>query len=109
LWLTTVGRTSGIERTNALYYLEDGPSLVVVASNVGLDTDPAWWLNLQANPETIARTGRTVHRVRAREATPDERDRLWPRLVRLYPDYAAYARKTDRPIPIVILEPRPDG
>ena len=64
--------------------------------------------DLQAHPDTVARIGRTVHRIRAREATPEERERLWPRLVELYPDYAAYARKTSRPIPVVILEPRPD-
>ncbi|MDP9483007.1 MAG: nitroreductase family deazaflavin-dependent oxidoreductase [Chloroflexota bacterium] len=106
LWLTTVGRKTGNSRTNSLYYLEDGPNLVVVASNAGLNADPSWWLNLQANPETEARTGSRVRSVRARAATADERERLWPRLVRLNPDYAKYQAATSRPISVVILEPR---
>jgi deazaflavin-dependent oxidoreductase (nitroreductase family) len=82
---------------------------VVVASNGGLDQDPSWWLNLQANPDTSVRTGRRVRPVRAREATAEERERLWPRLVRLYPDYASYQERRSRPIPIVLLEPRTAG
>lgn len=109
LWLTSIGRKTGAVRTNALYYLEDGPNLVVVASNGGLDSDPSWWLNLQANPETTARTGRRVRSVRAREAAAEERDRLWPRLVQLFPDYARYQAGMSRPIPVVILGPRTAG
>jgi F420H(2)-dependent quinone reductase len=106
LWLTTIGRKTGTVRTNSLFYLPDGPNLVVVASNAGLDSDPSWWLNLQANPETTARTGRRVRSVRAREATAEERARLWPPLVRLNPDYAKYQDATSRAIAVVILEPR---
>jgi deazaflavin-dependent oxidoreductase (nitroreductase family) len=109
LWLTTTGRTTGTVRTNGLYYLEDGPNLVVVASNSGLESEPSWWLNLPAHPETTARTGRQVHQVRARQATRDERARLWPRLVELYPDYGAYQARTTREIPVVVLEPRASG
>lgn len=104
LWLTTVGRSTGQVRTNALFYLRDGTDLVVVASNAGLDTDPAWWRNLRASPRTTVRVGREVVPVVAREATAEERDRLWPRLVELNPDYATYQAATDRPIPVVILE-----
>jgi deazaflavin-dependent oxidoreductase (nitroreductase family) len=85
-------------------YLEDGPALAVVASNLGSDRPPAWWLNLQARPEAHVRLGPEVRRVRAREATADERAALWPRFVELYSDYAVYERSTDRPIPIVLLE-----
>ena len=109
LWLTSVGRKTGTVRTNALYYLDEGPNLVVVASNAGLDSDPSWWLNLKAAPETTARTGRRDHFVRAHEATPVERDRLWPRLIELYPDYGTYQALATRPIPVVILEPRAAG
>lgn len=109
LWLTTVGRKSGAVRSNSLFYLADGPNLVVVASNAGLDSDPSWWLNLQANPATTARTGRRVRSVRAREATAEERERLWLPLVRLNPNYAMYQEGTTRPIPVVILEPRTAG
>lgn len=109
LWLTTVGRKTGTTRTNALFYLADGGSLVVVASNAGLDEDPGWWRNLRASPNTTARVGRRVRPVRARLATADERQRLWPRLIRLNPDYADYQARTSRAIPVVILEPRPAG
>ncbi len=109
LWLTSVGRKTGVVRTNALYYLADGQNLVVVASNAGLDSEPAWWLNLQAAPETTVRTGRRDQPVRAREATVVERGRLWPRLVELNPDYRTYQDGTTRPIPVVVLEPRMAG
>jgi F420H(2)-dependent quinone reductase len=106
LWLTTIGRTTGTIRTNALFYLSDGPNQVVVASNAGLGSDPSWWLNLRAAPDTTVRIGRQDHPVHARLATTDERDRLWPRLVELNPDYATYQARTDRRIPVVVLEPR---
>ncbi len=109
LWLTTVGRKTGTTRTNALFYLADGGSLVVVASNAGLDKDPGWWRNLRASPNTTARVGRRVRPVRARLATADERQQLWPRLVRLSPEWADYQARTSREIPVVILEPRPGG
>jgi deazaflavin-dependent oxidoreductase (nitroreductase family) len=109
LWLTTVGRKTGTVRTTALYYLEDSRIPVVVASNAGLDSDPSWWLNLQAAPDATVRTGRRVRPVRAREVTPEERERLWPRLVKLNPDYAKYQAQTTRLIPVIILEPRVAG
>jgi deazaflavin-dependent oxidoreductase (nitroreductase family) len=106
LWLTTVGRTSGTVRTTALYYLDDGPNLVVVASNAGLDIEPGWWRNLRAAPSTTIRIGRQRREVTARVATVEEHDRLWPRLVALNPDYATYQVGTSRQIPVVILESR---
>lgn len=106
LWLTTVGRTSGTVRSNGLYYLAEGADLVVVASNAGLDTDPGWFRNLMASPDTTVRIGRTIRTVHARLADPDERARLWPRLVRLNPDFATYQARSAREIPVVLLEPR---
>jgi deazaflavin-dependent oxidoreductase (nitroreductase family) len=106
LWLTTVGRTSGTVRSNGLYYLADGADLVIVASNAGLDSDPGWFLNLMANPDTTVRIGRTIRDVHARLADPVERARFWPRLVRLDPDFATYQARSAREIPVVILEPR---
>lgn len=105
LLLVTKGRKSGRERTTPLLYLEDGNRYAIVASNGGTATHPAWRLNLQANPEaTIEAAGRKVY-VRAREAGGAERERLWRELVRMYPPYADYQRKTDREIPVILLEP----
>ncbi|WP_205697208.1 nitroreductase/quinone reductase family protein [Conexibacter sp. SYSU D00693] len=105
LLLTTKGRKTGQQRSTALMYLEDGPGLAVVASNLGSDKPPAWWLNLKAMPAAEIRIGPERRVVRGRETTDDERERLWPRFVDLYPDYAEYERMTDRRIPIVMLEP----
>ncbi len=105
LWLTTVGRKSGTVRENALIYISDGPNLVVVASNAGADTDPAWFRNLMASPATSARVGRDQRPVHARVASKAEAAELWPRLDRVNPTYADYRKMTARPISIVILEP----
>jgi len=105
LLLTTRGRKSGEPRPTALTYLEDGRDLVVVASNLGSDRPPGWWLNLQANPDAEVRLGTDRRRVRGREAGPQERERLWQRFVEHDSDYATYETMTSRPIPIVVLEP----
>lgn len=105
LLLTTRGRKSGEPRPTALMYQEYGPSLAVVASNLGSDRPPAWWLNLQARPEAEVRLGTERRLVRAREADPAERARLWARFVEMYDDYEVYESATSRPIPIVLLEP----
>jgi len=89
-----------------LYFLDEESDIVVVASNAGADTDPAWWLNLQARPDAEIEIGGQRRHVRARIATTEEADRLWPRLDAGNPDYAAYRAKVDRPIQVVILEPR---
>ncbi len=87
-----------------LFYLVDGSALVVVASNVGAASDPAWWLNLKVEPRaSVDLPGRSID-VLAQEAGGDERERLWARFEPLA-DYAAYAKAAGRPIPIVILEP----
>jgi deazaflavin-dependent oxidoreductase (nitroreductase family) len=106
LYLHTVGRKSGRPRANALFYLHDGGNVVVVASNAGADTDPAWALNLRDRPEAEVEMAGQRRPVRARPANTDEETRLWPRLVKANPDYADYSAKVDRPIPVVILEPR---
>jgi F420H(2)-dependent quinone reductase len=106
LFLETTGRRSGEPRRNGLYYLDDGPNLVVIASNAGADRDPGWWLNLQARPDAVARLGPRSRPVRARRSTPDEHARLWPRLIERHPAFAEYERATGREIAVVILEPR---
>jgi F420H(2)-dependent quinone reductase len=105
LFLQTTGRRSGAVRRNALFYIQDGPNQVVVASNAGADSDPAWWLNLQAAPAATVTIGPQRLAVRGRRASPAEEARLWPRLVAANPGYAAYREGTTRPIPVVILEP----
>jgi F420H(2)-dependent quinone reductase len=106
LLLHHVGAKSGQERVAPLLYLEDGDDLVIVASYGGAAKHPAWFHNLKANPDTTAEVGRERRPVRARVATPDERARLWPRLVELYPAYATYQGRTEREIPVVILGAR---
>ncbi len=105
LLLDHVGRKSGQVRTAPLLYLRDGTDLVIVASRGGSDATPAWWLNLQAHPVTTVQIGRERLPVTAREATAEEKARLWPRVVEMYPDYAVYQTRTERPIPVVILRP----
>jgi F420H(2)-dependent quinone reductase len=107
VWLTTIGRTTGIRRENPLTYLVDGPNLIVVASNGGDASDPAWWLNLQARPDTDIRLPRQSRRpIHAREALDPERSQLWARFVAAYPRYEDYRRQTARRLPVVVLEPR---
>jgi deazaflavin-dependent oxidoreductase (nitroreductase family) len=106
LFLHTVGRKSGQPRVNGLFYLEEGPNLVVVASNAGSDSDPAWWLNLRDQPDADVEIGGRRRPVSARPATTDEATRLWPRLDGANPDFVAYRAKVTRIISVVILEPR---
>jgi deazaflavin-dependent oxidoreductase (nitroreductase family) len=105
LLLESVGRRSGRSRITPLLYLVDGSRWIVVASNAGDDRHPAWWRNLQARPDAAIQIRDTHHKVRARRATPEEAERLWPRLVAAYRHYDAYRERTARSIPIVVLEP----
>jgi deazaflavin-dependent oxidoreductase (nitroreductase family) len=105
LLLTTTGRLSGRARTTPLTYFEDGDDLVIVASNGGEDSPPAWWLNLGAQPAAAITIGTRTRRVRSRAATAEEWARLWPRITATHEGYAAYARRTARPIPVVLLTP----
>ncbi|HSD11844.1 MAG TPA: nitroreductase/quinone reductase family protein [Candidatus Binatia bacterium] len=104
LLLRTVGRKTGMERTAALVYLQDGKDLVVVASNGGSDRAPAWLGNLQKTPTVGVQIGRERRGMRARVADPAERARLWPLVNRLNAGrYDAYQARTEREIPLVIL------
>jgi deazaflavin-dependent oxidoreductase (nitroreductase family) len=103
--LTTTGRQSGKKRTVPLCSLRDGDNVVVIASYGGLDQPPAWWLNLEANPEAELLTGHTRRAVTARNAAGDERTRLWAELTARAPGYLEYERRTTREIPVVILRP----
>lgn len=103
--LDTVGRKSGKTRTIPLLYLDDAPNVVIVASKGGVDKHPVWYLNLKANPDAEIQIGSERRKVRAREANESERTTLWPRLLEIYPTYADYQARTERKIPLMILEP----
>lgn len=104
--LTTTGRKTGRERRTMLTApVVDGDTLVLVASYGGDDRHPAWFLNLRENPEVTAMVGGTTQRMRARVASAEERQRLWPSVTKAYRGYAGYQRRTDREIPLVVLEP----
>jgi deazaflavin-dependent oxidoreductase (nitroreductase family) len=108
LRLTTVGRRSGKERVAIVGYIVDGPNLVVPAMNGWADPEPAWWLNLQADPDTSVVLPDGRREVRARAAVGAERDRLWARFVGLgssaFTDASAALRS--RETALVVLEPR---
>jgi deazaflavin-dependent oxidoreductase (nitroreductase family) len=106
--LTTKGRRSGLPRTSLLTSpVQDGDAFVIVASRGGDDVHPAWFLNLQSDPEVMVRSGRAPARpMRARVAEGAERDELWKRIMAYKPHYGGYQDKTERVIPLVVLEPR---
>ena len=106
LLLDHVGAKSGAKRTAPLLYIKDGDDLVIVASKGGYPRHPAWFHNLQAHPDTTVQVGSERREVHARVATPEERERLWPRVVESYGSYRDYQERTEREIPLVILEPR---
>jgi deazaflavin-dependent oxidoreductase (nitroreductase family) len=106
LLLDHVGAKSGNHRTSPLLYVEDGRDVVVVASKGGFPKHPAWFHNLMANPDTTVQIGSEHRAVHARVARPDERERLWDKAVVAYSGYEDYRRRTDREIPLVVLEPR---
>ena len=108
LLLSHTGRKSGASRLTPLLYVEDGADVVIVASNAGDALNPAWLYNLRANPDVEVQLGREHRAVRAREAGPEEAARLWPLLTASYRFFPDYQRRADRPIPILILEPRPN-
>lgn len=106
LLLTTRGRKTGKARTTPLIYLEDGSELAIVASKGGWPSDPLWYRNLKADPAVEVQVGPNVRQMTARTASADEREKLWPRLVSIYGDYANYQSWSDRLIPVVILSSR---
>ena len=106
LLLTTKGRKTGRLRTTPVLYLEDGSDLIVVASFGGNDMHPAWYLNLKdcRAVEVMIRGER--RRVSAREITSEEKKLIWPRLVKLYPQFDGYQQRTSREIPLLRLTPQ---
>ena len=108
LELTTTGRKSGQKRSVMLTSpIQEGDSIVVVASRGGDDVHPAWFLNLQADPDVdVSFKGAPAEPMTAHVATAEERDRLWPQVTADYKNYADYQKKTDREIPLVLLDPR---
>lgn len=107
--LTTTGRRSGRERSVILGYLEDGPNVVTMAMNGWADGEPAWWLNLQANPDARVELANGVRMVRGRSAQGEERSRLWAQWRETDEKLDAYAALRTSQTQIVILEPRAGG
>ena len=106
LLLEHEGAKSGKLRTTPVFYVRDGDDLVIVASKGGYASHPAWLHNLRAHPETTVQVGAERRPVRAREATPSERKRLWPMALDVYASYADYQARAGREIPLVVLERR---
>jgi deazaflavin-dependent oxidoreductase (nitroreductase family) len=104
LLLTTTGHRSGEQRTVPLIFGRDGDDYLVVASKGGADEPPAWYVNLEANPSVEVQDRADIFRATARTASDEERARLWPVMTKEWPDYDEYQTKTERQIPIVILE-----
>ena len=104
LLLTTTGRRSGESRTTPLIYGRDGDRYVVVASKGGAPEHPGWYRNLSKTPEVELQVKDEVFPARARTAGPEERERLWKLMAEIWPSYDDYAQKTDREIPVVVLE-----
>jgi F420H(2)-dependent quinone reductase len=103
LLLTTTGRKTGGLRTTPVLYLEDGCDLVVVASFGGNDMHPAWYLNLEDCPEAEIMIRGERRRMTARKLSLDEKRVVWPRLVKLYPQFEIYQQRTSREIPLLRL------
>ena len=106
LSLTTTGRRTGKTRTAILGYFEDGPNLVTLAMNGWANPEPAWWLNLQANPEATIEVRGGSRPVRGRAAIGEERDRLWARWQEHGDDVDGYATLRSGETAVVVLEPR---
>ena len=104
LLLTTTGRKSGEPRTTPLIYAEDGDRYVIVASKGGAPDDPGWYKNLSRDPDVELQVLDEVFPARASTAEGEERERLWAKMNEVWPHYAEYAEKTDRQIPVVVLE-----
>ena len=104
LLLTTKGRKTGEPRTTPLIYAQDGDRYVIVASKGGAPEHPGWYRNLAKNPDVELQVKDDVFPARARTAEGDERERLWRKANEVWPHYDEYAEKTDREIPVVVLE-----
>jgi deazaflavin-dependent oxidoreductase (nitroreductase family) len=106
LLLDHVGAKSGIKRTSPLLYVDAGDDVAIIASKGGYPKHPAWFHNLKANPDTTIQIGTETRPIRARVATGEERDRLWDKAANAYGGYEGYQERTDRKIPVVVLERR---
>ena len=106
LLLTTAGRRTGEPYTVPLIYETDGDRYVIVASKGGAPADPGWYRNLRKHPEVEVQVLDDVFAARARTAEGEERERAWQLAARQWPDYDAYQTRTDREIPVVVLERR---
>jgi deazaflavin-dependent oxidoreductase (nitroreductase family) len=104
LLLTTTGRKSGNQTTTPLIYESDGDRYVIVASKGGAPEHPGWYLNLEKNPQVELQVKDEVFPARASTAEGEERERLWKLAAQQWPDYDEYAKRTDREIPVVVLE-----
>lgn len=104
LLLTSIGAKSGAARTTPLMYLPDGERLVIFASKAGAPTNPAWYHNLVASPSATVEVGSDTFDVDVSVATGEERERLFNQQSELMPQFADYAQKTTRQIPVVVLE-----
>ncbi|HSK93403.1 MAG TPA: nitroreductase/quinone reductase family protein [Candidatus Angelobacter sp.] len=104
--LTTIGARTGQPRTTELYAWPDGEALVIVGSKGGSARHPAWVHNLRATPQVTVKRGRSERPMLAREVTEaDERERMWALVVEAFPLYATYQARTERRIPLFVLEP----
>jgi deazaflavin-dependent oxidoreductase (nitroreductase family) len=105
LLLATTGRKSGATHTRPLIYSKTDGAFVVVASRGGTPAHPDWYLNLVANPDVSIKVAADAYEAKARTATGDERDALWAQMAKLYPPYNLYQQRTERQIPVVVIEP----
>jgi len=105
LLLTTIGRRTGRARRTPLIYGRDEDRYLVVASKGGSDDPPLWYTNLSADPRVRIQVGADTFDAQARTATAEEKERLWPVMTKIWPDYDTYQTRTSREIPIVIIEP----
>lgn len=103
--LTVKGRKTGKLRTIPLIYIPDGDRFIIAAAFSGSDQHPTWWLNLRDSKEALVQVMRSQTRVRAKVAAPHERAHFWTQLVAMYPYFTEYQERTQREIPVVILEP----
>jgi F420H(2)-dependent quinone reductase len=106
LLLDHVGAKSGTRRTSPLVFARDGANVILIASKGGYPKNPGWFHNLKAHPDTTIQIGSKRLDVHARVADAEEHKRLWPVVVSVYKGYEDYRRRTERQIPLVILEPR---
>jgi deazaflavin-dependent oxidoreductase (nitroreductase family) len=108
MMLTTRGRKTGRERTTPVLYLQHGADLIVVASFGGNDMHPAWYLNLKRCPEAEVIVNGERRRLLAYTVSPEEKALIWPRLIKMYPNFATYQQRTRREIPLLRLSDRAD-